>query len=316
MRVAVVGASGLVGRTMLKVLEERNFPVSELLPYSRSPKEVEFRGEKLKTIPLTHRAVEKVDLALFSAGAGVSREFAPRFVKKGAVVIDNSSAWRLDPEVPLVVPEVNPEALREIPKGIVANPNCSTIQLVVALKPLLEFGLEEVFVATYQAVSGAGKRGLEALEAEERGEAYAESPFPGKIHRNLWPAIGSLEEGFYTEEWKLVRETKKILGRPVKVHATAVRVPVPVGHSEAVAARLREKVELGEIVEAIKKQEGLVLREGPLSPAQVAGRDEVFVSRLRLSPDDPRVLLMWVAADNLRKGAATNAVQIADIIFG
>ena len=313
---AVVGASGLVGRTMLRVLEERRFPVSELLPYSRSPKEVVFKGERLKTVPLAEETVEPVDLALFSAGSEVSKTFAPLFARKGALVVDNSSAWRLHPQVPLVVPEVNPEALREIPLGIVANPNCSTIQLVVALKPLLRWGIEEVFVATYQAVSGAGKLALDALEAEERGLEPHESPFPGPIHRNLWPAIGALEDGLYTEEWKLVRETKKILGLNVPVHPTAVRVPVPVGHSEAVGVRLGSEASLDEVAEAFEAQEGLVLAEGPLSPAQVAGRDEVFVSRLRFSPDDHRLLLMWVVADNLRKGAATNAVQIADIIFG
>ncbi|MEO0145987.1 MAG: aspartate-semialdehyde dehydrogenase [candidate division WOR-3 bacterium] len=313
MKVAVVGAAGLVGRTMLRVLEKRGFPVSELAAYDKlSGESLLFRGNKHLCIRLTPTSVRGFDLALFSAGADVSLKYAPLFAKKGALVVDNSSAWRMHPKVPLVVPEVNPEALMDIPMGIVANPNCSTIQMVVALKPLVRFGIKEVFVATYQAVSGAGKDGIDALISEEKGKRSSNSPHLGPIHRNVLPGIGKFEEGFYEEETKLIRETKKIMGLNVPVHPTAVRVPVIAGHSEAVAVRLKKKVSLEEIKASMGEQEGLVLSDGFVTPKEAEGKDEVFVSRLRFSPDDPRVLLMWVVSDNLLKGAALNAVQIAE----
>ncbi|MGC8894696.1 MAG: aspartate-semialdehyde dehydrogenase [candidate division WOR-3 bacterium] len=313
MKVAVVGAAGLVGRTMLRVLEKRDFPVSEIALYGqRTGDSLIFRGSELKTIRLTPSSVKAFDLALFSAGSDVSLKYAPQFAKKGALVVDNSSVWRQHPRVPLVVPEVNPEALRDVPVGIVANPNCSTIQMVVALKPLVRFGIKEVFVSTYQAVSGAGKIGIDALLAEEKGTRLQDSPHLGIIHRNVLPGIGKSEEGFYEEETKLIRETKKIMGLAIPVHPTAVRVPVITGHSEAVAVRLRKSVSLEEIRSAMAKQEGLVLSDGFITPKEAEGRDEVFVSRLRFSPDDPKVILMWVVSDNLLKGAALNAVQIAE----
>ncbi len=313
MKVAVVGAAGLVGRTMLRVLEKRNFPVSEMVPYDlRSGDRLMFRGRELRTVRLTPTSVRSFDLALFSAGADVSLKYSPRFAKKGALVVDNSSAWRMHPKVPLVVPEVNPHDLKDIPFGIVANPNCSTIQMVVALKPLVPFGIKEVFVSTYQAVSGAGKLGIDALLSEEKGKRLTDSPHLGPIHRNVLAGIGKFEDGFYEEETKLIRETKKIMGLDFPVHPTAVRVPVISGHSEAVAVRLRKPVRIDDVRAEMAKQEGLVLSDGFVTPKEADGRDEVFVSRLRLSPDDPKVLLMWVVADNLLKGAALNAVQIAE----
>lgn len=313
MRLAVVGATGLVGRAMLRVLEKRNFPVSEIVPYgSRTGDRLMFRGRELRTVRLTPAKVGSFDLALFSAGADVSLKYAPAFAKKGALVVDNSSAWRGHPSVPLVVPEVNPQALEKIPLGIVANPNCSTIQMVVALKPLVCFGIKEVFVSTYQAVSGAGKEGVDALLAEEKGKKPANSPHHGPIHRNILPAIGAEQDGFYEEETKLIRETKKIMGLDFPVYPAAVRVPVITGHSEAIAVRLGEAPGLEKIRRAMRKQEGLVLSDGFVAPRDAEGGDEVFVSRLRLHPDDPKMLLMWVVADNLLKGAALNAVQIAE----
>jgi len=316
MKVAVVGASGLVGRAMLRVLEKRGFPVSELVPYGRvSGEKLVFRGSELRKVRLTPSSIGKFDLALFSAGRDVSLKYAPQFAKKGALVVDNSSAWRMHPGVPLVVPEVNPEALSDIPLGIVANPNCSTIQMVVALKPLLKFRIKEVFVATYQSVSGAGKRGIDALLYEEKGEKCPDSPHRGPIHRNIIPAIGSEDGGFYEEELKLIRETKKIMGTDFPVYPTAVRVPVITGHSEAIAVRLKRSPSLEEVKAAMAEQEGLVLSEDFVIPKEAEGKDGVFVSRLRFSPDDPRVLLMWVVADNLLKGAALNAVQIAERVL-
>jgi len=313
MKVAVVGAAGLVGRAMLRVMEKRGFPTSELVAYEqRSGQKLIFRGRELRTVRLTPTSVRKLDLALFSAGREVSLKYAMAFARKGALVVDNSSAWREHPSVPLVVPEVNPRALREIPLGIVANPNCSTIQMVVALNPLRRFGIEEVFVATYQAVSGAGKLGIDALLSEEKGKRLQDSPHLGPIHRNVLPAIGAEQGGFYEEETKLIRETRKIMGLDFPVYPTAVRVPVITGHSEAIVVRLGEAPGLEEIQSAMKKQEGLVLSEGFITPKEAEGRDEVFVSRLRLHPDDPRILLMWVVSDNVLKGAALNAVQIAE----
>ncbi len=313
MKVAVIGAAGLVGRTMLRVLEKRNFPVSEIVLYDlRTGDRLMFRGRELRTLRLTPSSVKAFDLALFSAGADVSLKYSPQFAKKGALVVDNSSAWRMHPRVPLVVPEVNPQDLKDVPLGIVANPNCSTIQMVVALKPLVRFGIKEVFVSTYQAVSGAGKLGIDALISEEKGKRLPDSPHLGPIHRNVLPGIGKFEEGFYEEETKLIRETKKIMGLDFPVHPTAARVPVIAGHSEAVAVRLRKAPKLEDVKAAIAKQEGLVLSDGFVTPKEAEGRDEVFVSRLRLSPDDPKVLLMWVVSDNVLKGAALNAVQIAE----
>jgi len=320
LRIAVVGVTGLVGRKILEVLEERLWKENpEIIPLAsrRSKgKEVEFLGKKLEVIPIDY-GVPKVDFAIFSAGSDVAKTFAPLFVEKGAIVIDNSSAFRLDPNVPLVVPEVNPEDTFKH-AGIISNPNCSTIQMVVFLKPLLSaFGIDEVFVATYQAVSGAGMRGIIALDEEEKGGIFDETPFPTRIYRNVIPQIGEFSEGYSTEEWKIIRETKKILKSDIKVYPTTVRVPVKVGHSEAITVILKSSPSLSDVYEVLGKQEGLaVLRDGYATPMDVEDKDIVVVSRIRFSPENSRALSAWVVADNLRKGAATNAVQILQLLVG
>ncbi|MEE2827670.1 MAG: aspartate-semialdehyde dehydrogenase [Myxococcota bacterium] len=331
-RVALVGATGAVGREMLSLLEERDFPVSELLLLA-SPRsegeELAWRGGVQQVCALGED-VPEVDLALFSAGGSVSRTAAPAFAAKGAVVIDNSSAWRMDPEVPLVVPEVNPDAaslaLGEGSKRIIANPNCSTIQLVVALKPLSDaFGLERVIVSTYQSVSGAGQSGMAELSNQVTAvfnsrEVVAES-MPHPIAFNCIPAIGSfLENGYTDEEWKLVAETRKIMDLPdLRVSPTAVRVPTFSSHCESVHVELARKVTAKAARAAFANAEGLVVQDRPAEdhyplPRNAAGTDDVFVGRIRLDPDDDCALNFWVVADNLRKGAALNAVQIAELL--
>lgn len=331
-RVAVVGATGAVGREMVRILDERDFPVAELvlLASKRSAgEELVWRGGLEAVRPLED-GVPEVDLALFSAGGELSREVAPEFVERGALVIDNSSAWRMDPAVPLVVPEVNPEsamaALAEGGKGIIANPNCSTIQLVVALKPLSDaFGLERVIVSTYQSVSGAGQKGVSELSNQVTALFNSREPevsaMPHQIAFNCIPAIGSfLDNGYTDEEWKLVRESRKILGLPaLRVSPTAVRVPVFSSHSESVHVELSRKVTVKEASAAFHNAEGLVIQDRPLEdhypmPVPATGLDDVFVGRIRQDPDDDRALNFWLVSDNLRKGAALNAVQIAELL--
>jgi len=326
MRVAIVGATGEVGRTFLKVLEERNFPVDELYLYASEKSEgteLTFRGEKFKVRALNKETSFKgIDIALFSAGSAVSKEYAPRFVKDGAVVIDNSSAWRLDPDVPLVVPEVNPEDVKNH-KGIIANPNCSTIQMVVALKPIYDaVGISAIVVATYQSVSGAGAKAIRELEEQItawcRGEQMEVKNLPRRIAFNVIPQIDVFTENGYTkEEMKMVNETRKIMHDPnIKVSATTVRVPVFYGHSEAISVKLNSPLEPEEAMELLRKAKGVVLvEEGYPTPIDVAGRDEVFVGRIRKDLVFEPGLSMWVVADNIRKGAATNAVQIAELLI-
>ncbi len=320
LKIAVVGATGLVGRKILEVLEERLWKESpEVIPIASNRsegKEVEFLGKSLEVVPIDY-GIPKVDFAIFSAGSHVAKTYASIFVEKGAVVIDNSSAFRLEPNVPLVVPEVNPEdAFKH--KGIISNPNCSTIQMVIFLKPLLSaFGISDVFVATYQAVSGAGMKGLISLNEEEMGRIFDETPFPTRIYRNVIPQIGEFSDGYSTEEWKMIKETKKILKEDVKVYPTTVRVPVEVGHSEAITVILKSSPSLSDIYEVLEKQRGLkVLRDGYVTPIDAEDKDLVFVSRIRFSTENPRALSAWVVADNLRKGAATNAVQILQLLIG
>jgi len=322
--VAVVGATGMVGRKMLQVLEERKFPVGELYPFA-SPKSagkvIKFRGRNYKVLPLTPANIEarKIDLALFSAGADVSDRFAPIFAERKIVVVDNSSRWRTDPEVPLVVPEVNAEKIADH-NYIIANPNCSTIQAVVALAPIHKhYGLKRVVYTTFQAVSGAGMGGYEDLENGVKG--MAPKKFPKPIFGNCLPHIDKfLPDGYTKEEEKMIFETKKILGLPnLKVTATCVRVPVYYGHSESInieteipAAPEKVRFFLGgspsiKIVDSPEK--GLYP-----TPLDCANRDEVFVGRIRADESVPNGLNMWVVADNIRKGAATNAVQIAEIL--
>lgn len=323
--VAVLGATGLVGRMMLRVLEERNFPVSELrvLASERSAgSAVRFRHHDYVVAPVTAEAFDGVDIALFSAGGAASKEWAPVAVRRGAVVIDNSSAWRMDSDVPLVVPEVNPHAIPDMKPRIIANPNCSTIQMVVALKPLQEhYGVQRVFVATYQAVSGAGQKGIDQFVAESSGMEAATAVFPHRITGNAIPQIAAFQENGYTvEEMKMVDETRKILGLPaLPVSVTCVRVPIPNAHSEAVHVELARDFVLDDVRQALATMPGLVLLDEPaqhLYPLALSasGRDEVFVGRLRRDPALPHGLAMWIVSDNVRKGAATNAVQIAELL--
>lgn len=322
-RVAVVGATGLVGRTILQVLEERKFPVADLVPLA-SPRSagslLPFGDQDVEVRALDETAFVGVDIAFFSAGAAVSREYAPIAARHAGWVIDNSSAWRMDPATPLVVPEVNAHALDGY-RGIVANPNCSTIQMVVALQPLhLMFGLESVIVSTYQSVSGTGAKGVQALDHEvETGERNPDSPYPHPIAFNVLPHIDVFDEsGWSGEERKMINETRKIMSLPaLHVVPTTVRVPVRVAHSESVYARFTRPVTTAGALAALTGAPGVVLQDDPISNVyplaqEAAGRDDVFVGRIRQDPMDPQALAMWVVSDNLRKGAATNAVQIGE----
>jgi aspartate-semialdehyde dehydrogenase len=322
MHVAVLGATGAVGRTMLEVLAEREVPVERLSLFASqrsAGRTVEWRGRTWEVRAPEPGCFRGVDVALFSAGGDRSREWAPRAAEERAVVIDNSSAWRMDPQVPLVVPEVNREALRERPRGIIANPNCSTIQMVVALRALQEAGgLRRVVATTFQSVSGAGEQGREALRRELSGTT-GDSPFSRPIHGNAIPQIGGFdEEGWTEEERKMVDETRKILSLPdLAVAATCVRVPVDVGHSVQVMVETERDLSPEDAREALASFPGVLLQREPGSfptPLDAAGRDEVLVGRVRRDPFLPRTLHLWVVADNLRKGAATNAVQILEAL--
>ena len=332
-KVAIAGATGAVGREMMKVLEEREFPVGELIPLAseRSEgQEVEFKGEEVTVQRLKPDSFAGVDIALFSPGASVSREFAPHAARAGAVVIDNSSAFRMEPDCPLVVPEVNARdvelALKPGGRRIIANPNCSTIQLVVVLKPLHDAkGLEKVIVSTYQSVSGAGQKGIDELETQARalftmGEPKAEK-FPHRIAFNLLPEIGKDSGNGYTEEeMKMVNETRKIMGLPsLLVSATCVRVPVFYCHSEAAHLFFREPFSPDEARQILRKAPGVKVVDDlqehiyPM-PLLGAGNDDTLVGRIRTDLTAPNGLALFVVSDNLRKGAATNAVQIAQVL--
>ncbi|MBM4131004.1 aspartate-semialdehyde dehydrogenase [bacterium] len=325
MRVAVLGATGLVGRTMLRLLEDRAWVEGEpvALASARGAGAVlDWRGRRLVCREVGSEAFEGIDLALFSAGGAPSRRWAPVAAAAGAVVVDNSSAWRQEAAIPLVVPEINGELVTGLRAGIVANPNCSTIQVALAVAPLERaWGLAEVHVATYQAVSGAGQKGVDELRRQERDEPSV-GVFPRPIARNVIPAIGAaLPDGSYEEEAKVVRELRKILGRgeDLKVTCTAVRVPVLNGHSAAVRAVCRVPVTPPAARAAMADWAGLeVAADGGdyATPREVDGRTVVHVGRLRQDPGEPRGLLCWVVADNLLKGAAWNAVQIAALVAG
>jgi aspartate-semialdehyde dehydrogenase len=329
-RLALLGATGAVGRTMLRVLEERELPVDELVPLASARSAgatVPFRGRDWPVREPAPGSFRGCRCALFSAGAERSREWAPRAAEEGALVVDNSSAWRLDPAVPLVVPEVNGGVLEQRSGGpagsvggIIANPNCATIQLVVALEALRRAaGLVRVVVTTFQSVSGAGQRGLAALAAELDGVAAADSPFAGPIAGNVIPAIGPLQDdGWHEEEAKIRAETRKILGlADLAVSATCVRVPVRVGHAMAVTVETERPLPAAAARAALAEMPGIEVvagSPGPL-PLESAGTDHVRVGRVRSDPDVPRTLHLWVVADNLRKGAATNAVQIVERVL-
>ncbi len=328
-RVAVVGATGAVGNLMIQVLEERAFPVGEikLLASVRSVgKSLAFRGESVPVQELKEDSFDGVELALFSAGGAVSRTFAPIAVRSGCIVIDNSSAFRMDPKVPLIVPEVNPGDV-SIDPGIIANPNCSTIQMVVALKPIHDaVGIRRIVVTTFQAVSGTGKRAIEELHHQVRsvinGEEIRREIYPYQIAFNCFPHIGAfLENGFTEEEMKMVNETRKIFGDPgIAVCATTVRIPVVYGHSESVNIETRKPISVEAVHKLLRDAPGVRLIDDPSAvrypvPIEVAGKDETFVGRIRLDPSVENGLAMWVVADNIRKGAATNAVQIAELLM-
>lgn len=323
MRVAVLGATGAVGRTMLRVLEERDFPAEEIVPMASSRSagtKVAWRGREWTVREPAPGAFEGCDIALFSAGASRSREWAPIAASEGAVVVDNSSAWRRDPEVPLVVPEINGRRVAERPKGIIANPNCSTIQTVLALEALRRVaGLRRLVATTYQSVSGAGEKGVVALRRELAGESSEDSPFPRPIAHNVIPRIGTMnDEGWTDEEEKMRFESRRILELPeLRVAATCVRVPVEVGHSVQACVELERPLTVEEAYEALAAMPGVEVarRDDPDPlPIDVAGKDVVRVGRVRVDPDYPNVLHLWIVGDNLRKGAATNAVQIAETI--
>lgn len=319
MKIAVVGATGLVGGVMLQVLAERGFGDAEVVP-AASPKsvgkEIEFAGRKLKVVSVDEAIASRPDYALFSAGASASRQYAPRFAEVGTTVVDNSSAWRKEPQIPLVVPEINFDVVAPTDR-IIANPNCSTIQMVLAIYKLHElYKIKRIVVSTYQSVTGTGMKAIRQLEAEEQGREV-ERAYPYQIHRNLFPHGGDwLPDGYTTEEQKLVDETRKILRSPdIQVSATVARVPVVGGHSESINLEFNEEYDLGRVKVALTSTPGLILCDIPSEniypmPITAHGRDEVFVGRVRRDPSQPRSLNLWVVADNLRKGAATNAVQI------
>ena len=329
--VAVAGATGAVGNEMIKILEERGFPIAslKLLASSRSlGTPLEFGGEELTTDELTEDSFEGVDIALFSAGGSPSKQFAPAAAAAGCVVIDNSSAWRMDPEVPLVVPEVNPQAIADHRnKGIIANPNCSTIQMVVVLKPIYDaVGIERVVVSTYQAVSGTGKRAMEELTEQTRQlmtfQDVKPEVYPHRIAFNCFPHIGGfLENGYTEEEMKMVLETRKIMGDPnLKISATTVRVPVFYGHSEAVNIQTRHKISAKEARVMLFQAPGIRVVDNPSErlypmPMEAAGIDETLVGRIREDISIENGLDLWIVADNVRKGAALNAVQIAELLI-
>lgn len=326
--VAVVGATGAVGTEMIEVLEERAFPVGMLIPLASSRSAggtVSFRGEAIAVQVLTKDSFAGVDIALFSAGADISREFAPIAAQAGAVVIDNSAAWRMEPDVPLVVPEVNAQDIANH-KGIIANPNCSTIQMVVALKPLHDRArIRRIVVTTFQAVSGTGKEAMDELmtECQDLLSFKEATPkvYPYQIAFNCLPQIDEfLPSGYTKEEMKMLNETRKIMGdRSIQVTATTVRVPVYVGHSESVNIETEQKLSANEARAILSEAPGVLVFDDPAHkvypmPLDVAGKDEVYVGRVREDESIANGLNLWVVADNLRKGAALNAVQIAECL--
>ena len=330
MRVAVVGATGAVGSTILGLMRERSFPATEIVPFASERSEgrtIDFRDERLTVVALSEDTIQGFDIALFSAGSSVSQEWAPRFAEAGAVVVDNSSFWRMHDDVPLVIAEVNPEALKGH-RGLVANPNCSTMQMVVALKPILDAaGIERLVVSTYQSVSGTGQLAVEELHDQALAVLNAkELPpprvYPHQIAFNVVPQVETFKAGddYTTEERKMMAETRKILGNEdIGISTTCVRVPVYTGHSESVNVQTREELTPEACRELLASAPGVRVIDDPgngLYPLAIdaAGQDEVLVGRIRRDPSHERCLNLWVVGDNLRKGAATNAVQLAELL--
>lgn len=323
MKVAVVGATGMVGNVMLQVLRERNFPVTELIPVASEKsvgKMIQFGTLEFPVVSLETAVAMRPDVAIFSAGGQTSLDWAPRFAEVGTVVIDNSSAWRMDPTKKLIVPEINGDQLTAEDK-IIANPNCSTIQLLLALSPLHKaYGIKRVVVSTYQSITGTGVKAVEQMENERNGVS-GEMAYHYPIDKNCIPQCDVFTDNGYTkEEMKLTNETKKILDPSIKVTATAVRVPVVGGHSEAVNIEFERDFDLSEVRRLLHEQDGITLKDDPTTntypmPKYAEGKDDVFVGRIRRDESQDNTLNMWIVADNLRKGAATNAVQIADLLI-
>lgn len=325
--VGVVGATGAVGRKMVEILEERKVPVEHLRLFASHRSvgtKIPFRGEEVTVELLTEEAMQELfDYLLFSAGGGTSAQFAPIAAAAGNTVIDNSSQWRMVPEIPLVVPEVNPHVLKGY-RGIVANPNCSTIQMVVALAPLhRRYGIKKIIVSTYQAVSGSGQKAIDELNNQLQDASYPNRVYPKKISGNCIPHIDVFNEnGFTKEELKMVFETQKILeDETIEVNATTVRIPVFFGHSESIYVELKETPDLQEVRELLAKAPGVIVMDQPESnqyptPLEIANTDETYVGRIRRDLYNEKAISLWVVADNLRKGAATNAVQILEVLEG
>jgi aspartate-semialdehyde dehydrogenase len=323
MKIAVVGATGLVGTKMLQVLNERNFPISELIPVASEKSvgsKISFKGKEYSVVSMETAIQMKPSIALFSAGGNTSLEWAPKFADAGITVIDNSSAWRMDPSKKLVVPEINAHVLSKEDK-IIANPNCSTIQMVVALNPLHhKYGIKRVVVSTYQSVTGTGKKAVDQL-MNERAGIQGEKAYAYTIDLNVIPQIDVfMENGYTKEEMKMVNETKKIMGDDaIKVTATAIRIPVMGGHSESVNIEFEHEFELSDVLEILRKAPGIVVQDDVKNavypmPLTAHDKDETFVGRIRRDETQPKTLNMWIVSDNLRKGAATNAVQIAEYL--
>jgi len=321
MKTAVVGATGMVGRTMIKVLEERNFPITELIPAASEKsvgKEIIFKGKAVKIVSVQDAVDARPEFAIFSAGASTSRDWAPVFAKNGTVVIDNSSFWRMYPEVPLIVPEINSHVIKKGDR-IIANPNCSTIQMVMALAPLhRKYKIKRLVVATYQSVTGTGVKAVAQMENERAG-IKGEMAYAHPIDKNCFPHGGSFQpDGYTTEEQKLIDETRKILeDQTIQVTATVVRIPVVGGHSEAVNIEFEKDFDIEDVKSLISNFPGVVVYDNPSEnlypmPIQAYNRDEVFVGRIRRDLSKEKCLNLWVVSDNIRKGAATNAVQIAE----
>jgi aspartate-semialdehyde dehydrogenase len=324
MKVAVVGATGLVGSVMMKILEERNFPVTELIPVASEKSvgtQVEFKNKKYEVYSCENAVRQNIQLALFSAGGSTSLEWAPKFAEAGTTVIDNSSAWRMHPEKKLIVPEINADVLTKQDK-IIANPNCSTIQMVIALNPLhKKYKIKRIIVSTYQSVSGTGKKAVDQLMNERRG-IKGEMAYKHPIDLNVLPQVDVfLENGYTKEEMKMVNETRKILrDDSIRLTATTVRVPVVGGHSESVNVEFENDFDLNEIKKILSDTTGVIVEDDVMNfkypmPINAHGKDEVFVGRLRRDESNPKTLNMWIVSDNLRKGAATNAIQIAEYLL-
>ncbi len=323
MRVAVVGATGMVGNVMLQVLREQNFPITELIPVASEKSvgtKINFGGLEFSVVGLQTAVEMRPDIAIFSAGGDTSLEWAPKFAEVGTTVIDNSSAWRMDPTKKLVVPEINGDVLTREDK-IIANPNCSTIQLVLTLAPLhKKYGVKRVIVSTYQSITGTGVKAVQQME-NERNEISGEMAYKYPIDKNCIPQCDSfLDNGYTKEEMKLTNETKKILDPKINVTATAVRVPVVGGHSEAVNIEFENDFDLNEVRRLLHEMPGITLKDDPTTysypmPKYAEGKDDVFVGRIRRDESQANTLNLWIVADNLRKGAATNAVQIAKLLM-